>query len=410
MSRSQCFLNGWLVERTNAGGSIGHGRRSKIAPIQLPLILRLNIPWFFDNGGDAVAGKNASPHWHLCPGAFLMVVCQKGQTPTALSQSSLILRMKIPWFYDDGGSNAGKNTSPHCHLFPGASSAAVWWKGQTPAVVSTTKQVQNGAISAVPHLENENSFIFWWRRWRCVQEDGSASPAVPRCFFACFLVETTNAGGGIVHKAVPKWRHSNRPSSWEWRFIYFSMTVAVMREETRRCIASCAPVLLWLFFGGIGPEAGPYGPPVHGAFSETGQSAHPCLLGGRPIHAPCLFGAWFIRAPWFLGGWPIGARFLLCGGGRYNDGEDPSMTALLQCAQCKRFKTQQKLHDVLKYNLFWRVWCQRERVVNLKICEPFFFLLCESKVYGTEGIYFWTNHTYAKLCIHVLSSVIKYFI
>ena len=271
MSRSQCFLNGWLVERTNAGGSIGQGRRSKIAPIQLSLILRLNIPWFFDNGGDAVAGKNASPHWHLCPGAFLMVVCQKGQTPTALSQSSLILRMKIPWFYDDGGSNAGKNTSPHCHLFPGASSAAVWWKGQTPAVVSTTKQVQIGAISAVPHLENENSFIFWWRRWRCVQKDGSASPAVPRCFFACFLVETTNAGGGIVHKAVPKWRHSNRPSSWEWRFIYFSMTVAVMREETRRCISGASLVVFWRYR----PRS-----------SSVRTARAWCLLGNRPICAP----------------------------------------------------------------------------------------------------------------------------
>jgi hypothetical protein len=35
--------------------------------------------------------------------------------------------------------------------------------------------------------------------------------------------------------------------------------------------------------------------------------------------------------------------------------KNQSMTASLQCAQCKRLKTQQKLHDVLKYDLFWRV-------------------------------------------------------
>ena len=153
------------------------------------------------------------------------------------------------------------------------------------------EKVKHGATSVVRHLENEDSLIFRRRRWRCV----------------------------------------------------------------RRRITSCATVLLRLFPGGIGPKSGTDGPSVHGVFSADSQSAYPCLLSGRPIHAPCLFGGWFIGASCFLGGWPIGAQFLLCGGGRYGDGEDPSMTASLQCAQCTRFKTQQKLHDVLKYDLFWRV-------------------------------------------------------
>jgi hypothetical protein len=68
--------------------------------------------------------------------------------------------MQIPWFFDDVGINAGKNTSPHRQLWYGASLTALWRKGWTPAVVLIAEQVEHGDISAVRHLENEDCLFF----------------------------------------------------------------------------------------------------------------------------------------------------------------------------------------------------------------------------------------------------------
>ena len=197
---------------------------------------------------------------------------------------------------------AAMRASTHRQLFPGASLTALWWKGGTPAVVSTTERVGNGAISAVRHLQNEDSFIFRWRRQQCGQEHVAASPPVPRCFPDSSVAERMNSGGGIDRGAGRTWRYFSRPSFWEWRFVYFSMTAMAMRAGRCRRITSCA---FGCFLAVSAPKqvrtdhprivssrltANPRtpvfsadGPSTHRAFSVHGSSARRDFLADGPL-------------------------------------------------------------------------------------------------------------------------------